>query len=152
MKFEQILTFIQAGNSTFTLQSTKLDTRYTYNIKQDKKCLQRFYVKVMYGNDNEKDYRFLGWFYEDNLTLRYSDKSCAKFCDSCFVMLKKFLEILCNCKELPATCKFYPSGKCGRCGRKLTTPESIERGVGPECYLQGREKWSEKENIEKEYE
>lgn len=25
------------------------------------------------------------------------------------------------------------SGKCGVCGRKLTTPESIERGIGPEC-------------------
>jgi hypothetical protein len=25
------------------------------------------------------------------------------------------------------------SGKCGICSRRLTTPESIERGIGPEC-------------------
>jgi hypothetical protein len=24
-------------------------------------------------------------------------------------------------------------GKCGRCGRTLTVPESIDRGIGPEC-------------------
>jgi hypothetical protein len=25
------------------------------------------------------------------------------------------------------------AGKCGRCGRKLTVPQSIETGIGPEC-------------------
>ena len=25
------------------------------------------------------------------------------------------------------------AGKCGMCGHKLTTPESIKRGIGPEC-------------------
>lgn len=25
-------------------------------------------------------------------------------------------------------------GKCGMCGRKLTNPESILRGIGPECW------------------
>jgi len=25
------------------------------------------------------------------------------------------------------------SGSCGVCGKKLTTPESLERGIGPEC-------------------
>lgn len=27
----------------------------------------------------------------------------------------------------------HHAGKCGRCGRKLTTPKSIETGLGPEC-------------------
>lgn len=25
------------------------------------------------------------------------------------------------------------TGRCGRCGRRLTDPESIRRGIGPEC-------------------
>lgn len=29
---------------------------------------------------------------------------------------------------------FYHMGICGRCGRALTTPESITRGIGPVCY------------------
>jgi hypothetical protein len=28
---------------------------------------------------------------------------------------------------------FYHEGRCGRCGRRLTVPESIESGYGPEC-------------------
>jgi hypothetical protein len=28
----------------------------------------------------------------------------------------------------------HESGTCGVCGRKLTVPESIERGIGPECW------------------
>jgi hypothetical protein len=26
------------------------------------------------------------------------------------------------------------AGKCGRCGKMLTTPDSLERGIGPECW------------------
>ena len=28
----------------------------------------------------------------------------------------------------------HHEGKCGCCGRTLTVPESIERGIGPECW------------------
>jgi hypothetical protein len=27
----------------------------------------------------------------------------------------------------------HHEGKCGRCGRKLTVPESVKSGFGPEC-------------------
>jgi hypothetical protein len=27
----------------------------------------------------------------------------------------------------------HHEGKCGRCGRLLTVPSSIESGIGPEC-------------------
>lgn len=29
--------------------------------------------------------------------------------------------------------EFLEANRCGRCGRKLTDPESIVRGIGPEC-------------------
>src|SRR5262249_13335004 len=29
--------------------------------------------------------------------------------------------------------KLLHEGRCGRCGRRLTVPESIESGYGPEC-------------------
>jgi hypothetical protein len=35
--------------------------------------------------------------------------------------------------SLPEGYKIQHEGKCCRCGRTLTTPESIERGIGPEC-------------------
>jgi hypothetical protein len=35
--------------------------------------------------------------------------------------------------ELPKGLKVHHEGRCCRCGRKLTVPESIETGLGPEC-------------------
>lgn len=31
-------------------------------------------------------------------------------------------------------CTVVESNRCGKCGRDLTDPESIARGIGPECY------------------
>ena len=35
--------------------------------------------------------------------------------------------------SLYPTVKVFHSGKCGKCGKKLTTPESIKSGLGPYC-------------------
>ena len=29
------------------------------------------------------------------------------------------------------------AGRCARCGRRLTDPQSLERGIGPDCYGKG---------------
>ena len=34
---------------------------------------------------------------------------------------------------LPISVRFWHEGRCGRCGRTLTDPESIKRGLGPVC-------------------
>ena len=34
---------------------------------------------------------------------------------------------------LPEALRVLHHGRCGRCGRKLTTPESIRLGLGPVC-------------------
>ena len=135
MNTEQIMKFVQGGNSTFTLRSKNWKLRYTYNVKIDKNDCNRFIAKVLFGPDNTKDYRYLGLFYRDNVTLRVGKLTTSiPRSDHRFSMLKVFLELLCTEKELPYTCEFYPSGRCGRCGRKLTSPESIERGFGPSCW------------------
>lgn len=35
---------------------------------------------------------------------------------------------------MPAGLEAHEESRCGRCGRQLTDPVSIERGIGPECY------------------
>jgi hypothetical protein len=35
--------------------------------------------------------------------------------------------------ELPVTLSMQHEGHCGRCGRTLTHPDSINTGYGPEC-------------------
>lgn len=40
-------------------------------------------------------------------------------------------------KELPEQIEVWHEGRCGRCGRRLTVPESIANGLGPECIKLG---------------
>lgn len=44
----------------------------------------------------------------------------------------RFLDVL-QTGSLPEALTFQHSGRCGRCGRKLTVPSSIQTGLGPEC-------------------
>lgn len=126
--------YLTAGNTTFTLYSAKLDKRYTYHILQDKKVKNRYIVKLMYKSDNEdleESFKFLGLFYEDSMTLKVN--SIGVYKQDAAQMLDYFLSIVDKRREWPTTCEFYPSRKCARCGRTLTTPESITRGIGPDC-------------------
>ena len=41
-----------------------------------------------------------------------------------------------NDQMLPEGLEAFEENSCGRCGRALTDPVSIERGIGPECYGQ----------------
>ena len=35
--------------------------------------------------------------------------------------------------NLPESVVIHHENRCGRCGKRLTVPESIESGYGPEC-------------------
>jgi len=48
----------------------------------------------------------------------------------CAKQLVRFLGGL----ETPTSLEIFEEDRCGRCGRQLTDPVSIERGIGPECY------------------
>lgn len=133
MTIEQIARYVTGGKAIFTIQSTKIDKRYTYKVRQDKSNYERFLVDILYGPDNCNDYRLMGYFYTDNFTLRTPKREIVSSADNRYRMFMYFLQFLCTEEALPDTCKFYPSGRCARCGRLLTTPESIESGFGPEC-------------------
>jgi hypothetical protein len=39
--------------------------------------------------------------------------------------------------EMPPLTEIWHEGRCGRCGRKLTVPDSIAIGIGPDCLTRG---------------
>jgi hypothetical protein len=124
--------FCLAGNATVTLVSRVSQTRYTYRVRlsEDKKM---YFVSLLTGESNEASYSYLGHIFSDQLVYWHGRKSkigqdatSAKAFAWFWAMLMK--------GKLPDQLEVWHEDTCGRCGRKLTVPESIAHGFGPECY------------------
>lgn len=125
--------FLLAGNARLTVVSQATEVRFTFRVRRpagDKP----WFVQVLTGSDNEGDYTFFGTIFTD-WTFRHSpraaigpDAPSAK----AFAWLWRHLSnpIL---ETVPKGVDLHHEGRCGRCGRALTVPESIESGFGPEC-------------------
>src|SRR6056297_445556 len=125
---ETIQSFLFGGNATFTLKSLKSGNNYTYKMKtpKNKKYHYKRYLYVMTGTDNEYHYKYIGSVYKNKFFSNIPGFDIAK---------KGFEWFFCNIlsKHVPETVEMYHSMKCAKCGRKLTTPESVKMGFGPVC-------------------
>lgn len=143
-EIEDIKKFMYAGNSTFTIQNTETKNRFTYKltVPEDKKNVVEmdkvWFVKVMTGTDNENDYQFIGTLFPDRSRVvgakyyKHSAKSRITNQAQSVKVFQWFIKAL-QTHTIPPQVQFYHEGRCGRCGRKLTVPESITSGFGPEC-------------------
>ena len=126
--------FLYAGNATFTLRSKKTGTRFTYKVSH-KKGGDVSFVSLLTGPDNTSDYRYLGLLPDDRAgEIRGigKGKSCADYDAPSAKAFRYFLDFVWGRNEGKGL-EIWHEGRCGRCGRKLTVPESIETGLGPEC-------------------
>lgn len=133
------LRFVLGGNATFTLKSARTGDRYTFRVRRaaDK---PRFFVSTLIGSSNETDYAYLGYFDTMNggtvLSCRNGEYLLpgkkGRPSDVRFKAVNWLLRNLAR-HTLPLTVEFWHEGRCARCGRKLTDPDSIARGFGPEC-------------------
>jgi hypothetical protein len=128
--------FALAGNARLTLVSAKTGTRFTFRVQQGKQdapqgAPQPHFVSLLSGSDNDSDYTFLGTIFAGG-NYRHGRKSrVAADAPSAkgFAWAWGFLAR----GELPPGCEVWHEGRCGRCGRALTVPESIVTGLGPVC-------------------
>mgnify|MGYP007034226707 CR=1 FL=1 len=133
--------FIFAGNATFTVVNETTGNRFTFRVRKagwgtptynEKSGI--FYVSVLTGSDNNSSYTFIGtYFGGTNQVYRHSHQS--KITDKAVsnqVLVWFFSSYIKNPSSFP-TVKVFHSGKCGKCGKKLTTPESVKSGLGPKC-------------------
>ncbi len=118
--------YIVAGNATITLEGK--NNHFTYKIQKHSEN-KIWFVKLLTGCDNEVDYKYLGFFRED-MQFKTSNKSEISTNSLGFKAFSYFMRRINN---LPVELKIHYAGKCPKCGRTLTTPESIRNGIGPEC-------------------
>lgn len=129
------LKFLLAGKANFTLQNIDSGNRITYYIRRTKNFNPRkkyYFVSVLTGNNNYRDYTYIGMLADDNFSLNfYLTKNSKHKEDS--ISVKGFRWLINHINNFPDNMKFYHEGRCAKCGKKLTVPESIKSGFGPEC-------------------
>lgn len=134
---ETILRFMLAGDARITIVSTKTGTRFTYRVEQKidrsgnepvRKDL--WFVGVLTGSQNDHDFTYLGTvrpyrFFPGKKSKIGSDAPSAR-------AFTWFADRLFNGGDL-SNLEVWHEGRCGRCGRSLTVPESLASGLGPIC-------------------
>lgn len=123
--------------TTFTLVGKA--TRYTYrsHYSQNMAC---WIIDVLHGAENSRDYRPIAYVSREHFVLHPG----GGFTRPSWTM-PSVLALYWAWKHLIQTpsehafslTEVWHSGNCSRCGRLLTTPESIAIGLGPVCATMG---------------
>lgn len=127
------LEFVLGGKAIFTIKNTCTGNRFTFKATQAKKIKTVYWISVLTMRENfaDESYRFIGCF-SVNRGFTYSDKSVISQSAMSVRAADYYFRKLLN-RSLPSNIVTYHQGRCARCGRLLTVPESIESGFGPEC-------------------
>ncbi len=130
-----IMQFIYGGKAVFTLRSTETNSRFTYRVNEKVEAGRPtvYFVGLLAGPDNESDYTYLGWIKANQFGL--TKKSFQNGLTEQTPSVKAFAWAFGNFAKciVPEKLEFWHAGRCARCGRPLTVPQSIEDGFGPEC-------------------
>jgi hypothetical protein len=132
-EMEKIEQFILSGKAVFTIINKETGNRFTYKVNRkefdDQQVL--WFVNLLTGPDNISNYTYMGTIHRG--VFKATTKS--KHPDSTSFKAFHWFWNKLTMHELDKFPQFafYHEGRCGRCGRRLTVPESIESGYGPEC-------------------
>jgi hypothetical protein len=132
----EIREFMLAGNARLTLVSKRTGTRFTFKIRQPDPEKPHF-VSLLTQPDNESGYSFLGTIFLpkegiERATYRHGNRSRITVDADSARAFEWFFKNL-RVGRLSDQLEVWHEGRCGRCGRPLTVPESISNGLGPEC-------------------
>jgi len=127
--------FLTAGSAVFTVENGPHHLTYRVQVPERARSYanQMCFLAIMSGSDNEADYSYIGRFFSRDGQLKATNAS--KFDDDSltFRIAQNILDIIYGRKQAKRGTDIRHSGKCGRCGRTLTEPESLDSGIGPEC-------------------
>lgn len=142
---EKILSFMTAGKALITIVNTTTGNHFTYSIDAPSEETEKGgirikheadirFVKVLTGPDNENDYRYAGFFKKvfpnGWMLIHGGQKSKIGLATQSW---KALCWVINRVNHLPENVQVLHNGYCGRCGRLLTNPESLEIGIGPDC-------------------
>ncbi len=112
---------------------------YTYRITYkaaNGKFAETYFVQLLTGPDNTSDFSYLGRLNAETGEVTLSTKSCAGEGSYAARIVRRVLACYWdNQQDKIVTSGFdiHHEGRCCRCGRVLTHPDSVRSGVGSEC-------------------
>ena len=133
--------FMHEGNAILTVANETSGRRFTFRLTEGKLKDKTLFVRVLSGPDNYVNYSLIGKV--DGFTF-----TPAQSPDLHQPSIKAFAWLYRTLAKVnhqgtwldwPKPVKLFHVGRCGRCGRRLTVPESIRSGIGPECIKLGRD-------------
>jgi len=124
-------------NGTYTLINTETGTYITLKIHtvQEGNLKGKRIVSKLVGRDNENSYEGFGFIHKETGIDVWRNKRNPKN----WQILKILRSLIINGERSRwyGKVELKLSKRCLRCNRKLTTPQSIEDGIGPECIKKG---------------
>jgi hypothetical protein len=138
MTAAQAAAYLTAGKATLTLQSLRTGVHYTYRVtavESPRSTAYKFFVSLLTAPDVYTYIGMLGEAYgaSDRLAFVMTKKSQLPFPSAPIQAFCYFLNGLAKNRIAPEL-EVRLEGKCGVCARPLTHPESLNRGIGPECW------------------
>lgn len=155
--------FVLAGESVFTVSNGE-DRHFTFKVYKSKPSPQYpnpgYFAKVLTGPNNapgDGDYTYLGMVKVDrdrplevDPKVRLTGRSRYKDGDLPVVVLRWALRVIWQSAQgkyvLPEPFSIRHLDRCGKCGRPLTTPESLTCGLGPDCAAELGIQWGNSRN------
>jgi hypothetical protein len=135
--------FLLAGNAMITIEAKKSRKRFTFRFSRPDESEARasgrerpIWVSLLSGPDNSADYAYLGTIWPDGQAWRYAHGRKSRVAEDApgALAIRWFVALLQrDPAKLFEQAGVWHEGRCGRCGRRLTVPESIASGFGPEC-------------------
>lgn len=136
--------FITAGKAFFTIECPQKPgcthaPHYTYKVSRKPAqdgWPEAYFVKLLTGPDNYSNYTYLGKLNPHNGTVQLTGKSAYPADSYPVKLLQRVLACIWAGNHAAYEqhgFRTHHAGKCGRCGKKLTVPASVESGYGPEC-------------------
>lgn len=129
--------FILAGRAIFTLIGTS--NRFTYQVTRkdpdpgSRYTQPTYFVGLLTGSNNESDYSYLGILDPVTGYVRLTKGSRMTPQAPAVKAIQWALPLIWARATMPPSFGIMHVGRCGRCGRTLTVPESIASGIGPDC-------------------
>lgn len=132
IEFDNIRQFLLSGNAHFTVENSDTNKHFTFRVSKCKDS-EMFFVSV---NTEYEQYIFIAnlWTDENRSTFRLTpSKKFKNVLPQSVQVFQVIIDRYVKNNNPHPLIKFYHHCKCGRCGRKLTTPKSIKNGIGPYC-------------------